>query len=308
MKGLALSEEYFKAYGEPMLRERFAAFAGRVAAGLAGPGSECFGFDDDISRDHDWGPGFCLWLTEEDFAVVGESLQAAYLDLPGTFMGFGPRVASPGEEWRVGVATTKAFYRRFTGLDRPPGTLQEWLRIPEASLASCANGKVFADPLGGFTAWRAALLAHYPEDVRLKKISSCCITLAQYGQYNYERSLKRGESFAAAYSEVRFCADAISLVFLLNKRYAPFYKWMHRASKDLPVLGLEIHSRTAEILRSGDPGAKSKGMERIAALLIGELRRQGLSDSPSDFLLDHAPVIHEKIRDPGLRSRLAVVH
>jgi hypothetical protein len=307
MKGLALAEEYFKAIGEPLLRERFAAFTGRVAAGLAGPGSECFGFDDELSHDHDWGPAFCLWLADEDFASVGESLRKAYLELPETFMGFGPRIASPGEEWRVGVSTVKAFYQRFTGLDRPPQTPQEWLRVPEASLAACTNGKIFSDPLGRFTAWRNALLAHYPEDVRLKKIASCCITLAQYGQYNYERSMKRGEIFAAAFSEVRFCADAVSLVFLLNRRYAPFYKWMHRAVRELPVLGWEIHSRTAKILLSGDPGTKAEGMEGIAALLIEEIRRQGLSDSPSGFLLDHAPVVHEKIRDPALRARLTVV-
>jgi hypothetical protein len=119
--------------------------------------------------------------------------------------------------------------------------------------------------------------------------------------------MKRGDCFAAAYSEVRFCADALSLVFLLNKRYAPFYKWMHRAAMDLPVLGREIHARTAEILRSGDAAEKAAGMEGAAALLIAELRRQGLSDSPSDFLLDHAPAVHEKIRDPELRARLAVV-
>ena len=50
---------------------------------------------------------------------------------------------APGEEWRVGVCRTSDFYRRFTGLDHPPETLQAWLRRPEPNLATCTNGKVF---------------------------------------------------------------------------------------------------------------------------------------------------------------------
>jgi hypothetical protein len=48
--------------------------------------------------------------------------------------------------------------------------------------------------------------------------------IAQVGQYNFVRSLKRKELFAAHYAEAQFCADVISLVFLLNRKYAPFYK------------------------------------------------------------------------------------
>jgi hypothetical protein len=164
MKGLDLAEAYYGSVGLAMIRERFRAFEDRLAVGLADPGSECFGFDDEVSRDHDWGPAFCLWLTDEDFTDIGSELQKTYLGLPSTFAGYGPRQASPGEEWRVGVCRTADFFRRFTGLDRPPRTLPEWLRIPEQNLATCTNGKVFSDPLGEFTRWRQALLDYYPED------------------------------------------------------------------------------------------------------------------------------------------------
>jgi len=245
---------------------------------------KCFGFDDELSRDHDWGPAFCLWLSDEDHERIGADLQRAYAELPATFMGFGPRRASPGEEWRVGVSRTTTFFRKFTGLDRPPATLPEWLRIPEHALAACTNGKVFCDPLSDFTRWRQALLNYYPEDVRLKKIASLCITIAQSGQYNFARSMRRQEMFSASYSVVKFCADAIALVFLLNRRYAPFYKWLHRAVQDLPLMGREVHERIGALLKAVEPEKQAEIMEVVSVLLADELRRQGLSDSPSDFL------------------------
>jgi hypothetical protein len=183
-------------------------------------------------------------------------------------------------------------------------TLPEWLRIPEQNLATCTNGNVFSDPLGEFTRWRQALLAYYPEDIRLKKIASQCITIAQTGQYNFMRSVKRGEAFSASYSAVKFCTDAISLVFLLNRRYAPFYKWLHRAVRDLAVLGNEMHRQVAALLDAGEPSQKADIMERVSVLLAEELRRQGLSDSRSDFLLDHAPQVQARIGDARLRQHL----
>ena len=41
---------------------------------LVGHGSECYGFDDALSRDHDFGPRVCLWLTADDYAEFGERL------------------------------------------------------------------------------------------------------------------------------------------------------------------------------------------------------------------------------------------
>ena len=78
ISGLALSRAFWNDLGKPLLAGAYSAYQGRIAAGLVGYGSECFGFDDELSRDHDFAPRFCLWLTDEDYDAIGEQLQADY--------------------------------------------------------------------------------------------------------------------------------------------------------------------------------------------------------------------------------------
>ena len=303
MKGLDLAERYFEEIGFPMLQQAFGQYMDRLAAGLVGDGSECFGFDDSVSRDHDWGPGFCLWLSKQDHEEIAERLQAALDGLPKTFEGCGPRRTSEWGDGRVGVFDVSRFYQGFLGLDRIPTDLDTWLMLPENSLAACTNGKVFRDPLGEFTEWREALLAFYPEDVRRKKIAARSMTIGQAGQYNFPRCVQRGELFAAQYAETKFCADVISVVFLLNRRYTPFYKWMHRAVGDLPLLGGWVRDRISDLITESDFKRKEERIEEICAALIQEFGRQMLSTQDSTFLPDHGPVIQATIQDASLRGR-----
>ena len=65
MNGLELSRKFYLQYGKPMLEREFADHLGEIAVGIAGEGSECLGYDDDLSRDHDFEAGFCMWITKE---------------------------------------------------------------------------------------------------------------------------------------------------------------------------------------------------------------------------------------------------
>ncbi|MBN1364557.1 MAG: DUF4037 domain-containing protein [Syntrophaceae bacterium] len=303
MNGLTLCEQYFHKHGLPMIRESFPAHAERIACGLVGDGSECFGFDDEISRDHDWGPGFCMWLTIEDYDDIAKDLMKKYDQLPETFLGYGPRRQSEWGSERVGVFEIGNFFSRYIGYKTVPQKNEEWMIVPESSLAAATNGKVFYDPFGEFSYIRDRLLQFYPEDVRLKKIAARCMTIAQSGQYNLERSLKRGDQFAVRYAETKFCVDVISLIFLLNRRYTPFYKWISRTLVTLPRLGREIHEKVESLIKTPEPQLKPKLVEDICSIIIAELKTEGLTDSSSTFLLDHGPIIQSKIQDKKLRER-----
>ena len=54
MKGLELSRAYYEEYGKPMIDTQLAQYKPYLAAGLVGEGSECLGFDDELSTDHDF--------------------------------------------------------------------------------------------------------------------------------------------------------------------------------------------------------------------------------------------------------------
>lgn len=316
MKGLELSERYYETYGEPMLAERFPELLPRTAVGLAGQGSECFGYDDDISMDHDYGPAFCLWLTAEDYERYGREVQAAYDSLPKDFLGVPGRIVSAQGGGRVGVLEIHAFYRQFIGVEQPPRSMMRWLHLPDAQLACATNGKVFSDPLGEFSAVRSAI-ATYPEDVRLKKMAARLAIMAQSGQYNYGRSMRRGDIVAAELALREFVQAGISFVYLYNRRYAPYYKWMFHGMKDLPLLAGDVALlfqqlmvlKEQEAAWSGaviDPyvnlrDTKVQLIEQIAAAVIVALKSEGLSDIEADFLEPHAWELMKRIQDSALR-------
>ena len=303
MNGLTLAEQYFHEHGLPMILKSFSLHADRIACGLVGDGSECFGFDDEISRDHDWGPGFCIWLTREDYDDIAKDLIRKYEQLPATFLGYSPRKQSEWGNERIGVFEIGDFFSRYIGYKNVPQNNKEWMIVPESALAAATNGKVFYDPLGEFSSIRQRLLQFYPDDVRLKKIAARCMTIAQSGQYNLERCLKREDQFAVRYAETKFCADVISLIFLLNRRYTPFYKWMSRALVALPRLGKEISESIGLLIQTFDSRLKPELVEEICSMIIAELKAEGLTDSSSTFLLDHGAIIQSKIKDKGLRGR-----
>ena len=85
MKILEESQLWYENAGKIMLEREFPAEVSCIAVGLAGRGSECWGFDDDISHDHDCQIGFALWITSADERRFGFKLERAYARLRKDF-------------------------------------------------------------------------------------------------------------------------------------------------------------------------------------------------------------------------------
>ena len=301
MRGLEEAKQLYENFGAPMLRERFPDWEGRIAVGLAGHGSECFGFDDELSRDHDFPQGFCLWLDDEADRVIGVALARAYRALPFARAEERSALGSPSR----GVQRIGDFYRRYTGSDGAPESLLQWLSLPDHALAEATNGEVWRDDQGAFSEIRAALLFGMPEDVRLKKLAARVVTMAQAGQYNYPRCVRHGEYGAAVFALTEFVHAACGAVYLLNRRHMPYYKWQLRGMKGLERLASLREAFDFLLTAANDEEGrvlKSALIEDICATLVLELKAQHLTHGSWDYLEPHAFEIASHIQSPELRA------
>jgi hypothetical protein len=88
MNGLEIARDFFFSWGRPFLTAQFPNVADKVAAGRI-LGSDVLGGDDEISRDHDWGPQFDLFLSAEAYAAFGEQLSRSMnTAAPNPWMGY----------------------------------------------------------------------------------------------------------------------------------------------------------------------------------------------------------------------------
>lgn len=307
MNGLELSKGYYDDYGKPMLEKEFRELLPFLAIGFVGSGSEHYGFDDEISRDHDFEPGFCVFLPEEKVVDRRQAflLERAYAKLPKEYRGFQRQRMSPVGGNRNGILRTSEFYEAKVGV--PDGVLstKDWLRIPDYALAEAVNGEIFVDEYGEFSRIRE-LLKQMPEDIRLKRIAGNLLLMAQSGQYNFSRCIHHGEPEAAQLCIHEFVQAALRIAFLLNGHYAPFYKWSFRA------LRVREHRETLaddlSFLLWGDhrdigtaPG-KADRIEKIASDLITELQEKKMTQVDCGNLEKHAYSVNDMIRDAEIRN------
>ncbi|MBD5545574.1 MAG: DUF4037 domain-containing protein [Lachnospiraceae bacterium] len=307
--GMDLSREYYEQVGKPMLLERFPEYFPQMTIGLVGEGSDCFRFDDEVSRDHDFGPGFCIWITDALYEEIGKELQEAYEQLPPIYKGM-IRISTAQGRGRVGVFKIGSFYKRLLGIPVIPESLEEWAAVEEYRLAAATNGAVFKDAPNGFSIIREKLLSYYPKEFWHSRLAEEAVHISQSGQYNYGRMMLRGDLVTGEIAMGEFIKHVMAMVYLLNKSYAPYYKWMHKGMKELSW-GSEIGKlleklsllpsqeeawigiQEDELLgKINEKDEKSLIVEKICTVLLEKLKEEGLATGDDNYLEHHVSEIY----------------
>ena len=289
--GINLSKKYYESYGVPMIATKFPEYEGKIAVGLVGEGSDCFGFDDEISVDHDFGPSFCMWLSDETYDKIGDKLQEAYDELPDTFEGYTRTVTLMGAN-RRGVMRISDFYNKFVG--RTVYDEIDFSEVEDYALAACTNGIVFRDDEGIFTQIRNDIMKGYRESVRYLKIASSAALFSQYAQYNYSRMLKRGDETTAFMMLSNGLTQALKLWHYLNNSYPPHDKWLMKSAEKIEngdrFVSL-VNKVANQFMIQNDKSDVENAIEELADFLVRIMYERNIVSDVNPYLDFHTEEI-----------------
>ena len=288
LSGLEICRRYYRAFWLPIYKRNFKTKLPQIACGLMGEGSECFGYDDKISRDHDFGPGFCIWIDDSVSEEQEKELRTAYALLPPTYMGYTRSASAAETEDRVGVMRTSDFFRRMFGLPKVPATQEEWLAVSEEGLAQATNGSVFYDGSGAFSRLLKQLRDGYPESVLLRRVAQQLGLMEQSGPYNCLRAFQRGDAVTARLYLDRFATASMRFLHLMAGHYAPYIKWLYRSTREIDA---DFASGIEDLFKNiDDVEATKTSIDKVISKANALLKRGGYIDEETEVKLSDGAI------------------
>jgi hypothetical protein len=235
MKGLGIAQDFYTEWGKDYLEKIFPELAKRVAIGRVF-GSDVIGADDEISKDHNWGPQFTIFLSADDYAEQGEKLlEAMNAAAPNPWKGF--RLDGAGDK-SVEVASIANWIETWIGFREQPGRNEDWgivvkERIDggtnearESILYFLRHAAIWYDGSGEMSRWRESL-HYYPEKIWCIRLAEELFRVWQHGEYNFvQRVAKRDDPLAKTVCIGAFVDGVMRTVLLLNRDYTPYWKWL----------------------------------------------------------------------------------
>jgi hypothetical protein len=168
-----------------------------------------------------------VFVDEADVDAVREAVERG---LPDEFRGRSIRFgwdAVPVTH-HVEVAALGAWLSLRIGFDARAGiSTPQWLCAPQQRLFEVTSGAVFHDDGGELAAVRATL-AWYPDDVWLWLLACQWRRLDQEEPF-VGRAAEVGDELGSRVVAARLVRDVMRLAFLLERRYAPYSKWLGSA-------------------------------------------------------------------------------
>jgi hypothetical protein len=201
------------------------------SAALLGWGSDVLGFDTPRSTDHGWGPRMRVFVDPPEVLGVRAAIDAG---LPETFRGWPVRYGwdDVPVSSHVNVGPLGEWLERQLGYDARAGlTTLRWLTTPQQLLSEITAGEVFWDGTGELEPLREAL-QWYPDDV-WRWLVGCQWWRIDQEEPFVGRTAEVGDELGSRIVAARLARDVMRLGFLLERRYAPYTKWLGSAFAQL---------------------------------------------------------------------------
>lgn len=294
MKGLDLSYKFYK----EILEEKFNKLNISYACGLFGYGSECYGYDDNISRDHDFSVMPVILLSHENYINHKDKFLEIINNLEDTFLGYKLLDESVWGKNRRGVLDINEYVYSFLGSENGPLEDIEYRNIPQYLLSSFTNGEIFYDSDGYITNLREKV-KFYPKDIMYNMMATRCM-LINSAYVNYERMVKRHENVAAYEALSLFIQNTIEMYFLIYKKYAPYYKWHHRMLLEIDKNAYDLINNLVDNQISTND--KINIMDKISSDILDKLEKEDIIVRIVDFIGYYGDVIQSRIKNEKIRE------
>ena len=278
--GLQLSRLFYEEAVKPILDSRFPGL--RYSAALLGSGSEVLGYDTPISTDHHWGPRLWLFLSDDDEARHAAAIARTLSEqLPYQVHGYSTNFGQPAENgvqlpeeiasgpvnhW-VRPTTVRRFVAGLLGVD-PFHAISavDWLTFPEQHLLELTAGAVYHDGLGELERMRREF-AYYPRDVWLYRLAAQWKRISQEEAF-VGRCGDVGDDLGSRIVAARLVRDLMRLCFLLERKYAPYSKWLGTAFDRLDCAG-ELSPAFTRVLAAGTWREREQNLSRAYETVAG---------------------------------------
>ena len=231
---------------------------GRVhSAARLGSGSDVLGFDTPRSTDHGWGPRLHIFVATSEVNTIRTIIDSS---LPEEFHGW-PVYFGWDEvavQHHVTVAPLEEWFEWYLGFDPQAGiTVQNWLTTPQQLLLEVTAGAVFHDPDGDLKRVRSKL-EWYPNDIWLWLLACQWRRIAQEEAF-VGRTAEVGDELGSQILTARIVRDLMRLCFLIERRYAPYSKWLGSAFRNLCIAS-ELTPHLDAALKVTDYPAREKAL------------------------------------------------
>jgi hypothetical protein len=210
---------------------------------LIGAGSEILSYDDTTSRDHHWGVRLQIFLSNSVFIEHSENLQKYLTEhLPLEFLGYSTHWSEPDAEdsnnqfpeqgivgkinHRVEIFTLSNFLQHYLGIQSADISLKQWLALSEHQLLEVISGEIFHDGLNQLNAVRITL-QYFPDQIWILKMISLWNEVSELFPL-MGRTGSSGDNVGSQLICNKLGEIGMRLLFILNRKYAPYPKWFGR--------------------------------------------------------------------------------